>query len=217
MAHDVDALGDSEGDGELLLDEQHGDALAADVANDLGDHLDDLRRQALRRLVDQDHARVAEQRAANGQHLLLAAREHARLGLAALPEMGKVGVHLIRCPQGRTGPRGLHADAHVLVDRQVGEDLALLGHIGEAGARDPERPAPREIDAVQPHGARARSDQAHDRLQRRRSARAIAPEQADDLARPDREVHAVQDVALVVVGVQILDLEQRGHATSSPR
>jgi hypothetical protein len=30
-------------------------------------------------------------------------------------------------------------------------------------------------------------------------------------------MHPAQDVALVVVGVQALDLEERAHATSSPR
>src|SRR5204863_3214675 len=114
-------------------------------------------------------------------------------GVAALLELRKVAVHLLRRPPRDTGPRGLHADAQVLVDGQIGEDLALLGHIGETRSRDPERPLTREIDASQSYRARARLNQAHDRLQRRRSARAVAPEQADGFARPDREMHPMED------------------------
>src|SRR5262249_34949378 len=47
MAHYVDPLRDAHGDGELLLDQQHRDALGADGANHLGDDLYDLRCQAL--------------------------------------------------------------------------------------------------------------------------------------------------------------------------
>ena len=39
-------------------------------------------------------------------------------------------------PALRAGHRRLLAHAQVLVDRQVGEDLALLGHVGQAGAAD---------------------------------------------------------------------------------
>ena len=46
---------------------------------------------------------------------------------------------------------------------------------------------------------------------------AVAAEQADDLARADGEMHPAQDVALAVVRVELFDLEQPAHATSSPR
>ena len=50
---------------------------------------------------------------------------------------------------------------------------------------------------------------AHDRLDGGRAARAVASEQADDLARADAERHALQDVALAVIGVQVVDLKHR--------
>ena len=53
--------------------------LCLQLARWCGHHLgDDLRRQALRRLVHQQHARIAHQRAADRQHLLLAARQMRR-------------------------------------------------------------------------------------------------------------------------------------------
>ena len=52
---------------------------------------------------------------------------------------------------------------------------------------------------------------AHDRLDRRRAAGAVAAEKADDLAFADAERDALQDVALAVVRVEVVDLK---HAPS---
>ena len=61
---------------------------------DGGHHLgDDLRREAFRRLVHQQHARIGHQRAADREHLLLAA--------------GKIGRHL-RAPLGEPREHGEH-------------------------------------------------------------------------------------------------------------
>ena len=48
-----------------------------------------MRRQPLGRLVDHDEFGVAHQRAANRQHLLLAARQHAGRGVGALAQGGE--------------------------------------------------------------------------------------------------------------------------------
>ena len=46
----------------------------------------------------------------------------------------------------------------------------------------------------------------------------LRPEQTDDFAGANAHRDAMQDMALVVVGVQVFDLEQAVHAcTSSPR
>src|SRR5215471_20875408 len=73
MAHHVQPLGELERNGELLLDEQQRDAPALDLAEEVGDELDDPWREALGRLVDHDEIRVAHERASEGEHLLLAA------------------------------------------------------------------------------------------------------------------------------------------------
>ena len=57
-------------------------------------------------------------------------------------------------------------------------------------------------------------DEAHDGLERRALADAVAAQQADDLALADVERDAVQDVALAVVGVQVLDRDERVDAVS---
>src|SRR3546814_12073812 len=70
--------------------------------------------------------RVAQQRAAHGQHLLLAAREAAGLGVAPLLEAREVVEHLLHRPLHAAGARGLLAHAQILVhrseERRVGKE-----------------------------------------------------------------------------------------------
>ena len=75
VEHD-DVARDRRDDAEVLLDEQHGRQLATPLEHprDLGD---ERRREALRRLVDEQHAVVVQQRAGDRDHLLLAAGERA--------------------------------------------------------------------------------------------------------------------------------------------
>ena len=62
----------------VLLDEEHGQALArVEVGDDLEDLLDDERGEPERRLVEQQQFWPAHQRARDGEHLLLAARQRA--------------------------------------------------------------------------------------------------------------------------------------------
>ena len=134
--HDV--VGDVKNELGVLL-HQH-DRQAAflqfpDRGHDLGD---DLRRQALRRLVHQQHARVLHQRAADRQHLLLAAgqmrgdlvlslgkpREHAEHGVDGPGRVPAAGVGL---------SRGHH---QVFPHRQALEDAAALRDQRHAARRD---------------------------------------------------------------------------------
>ena len=77
VEHD-DLLRDARDDGEVLLDEQHGRELrgALERRRDLGD---EQRREPLRRLVDEQHRVLVQERAGDRDHLLLAAGERAGL------------------------------------------------------------------------------------------------------------------------------------------
>src|SRR6478609_596435 len=72
---DVAVLRDRQRHGGVLLDQQDRGALAVDVEDDVADGLDDLRREAEARLVEQQHRRLRHHRAADREHLLLAAGE----------------------------------------------------------------------------------------------------------------------------------------------
>ena len=85
----VGPVGALQGLGGVLLDEQDRGALAVDLGDDVEDLGDQHRRQAHRRLVEEEHLGLGHQRPADGEHLLLAAREGAA-GLAlALEEPGE--------------------------------------------------------------------------------------------------------------------------------
>ena len=96
---DDDVVGDVEGELGVLLDQQDRQPLLLQ-APDRGHHLgDDLRRQALRRLVEQQHPRVRHQRPADRQHLLLAARQDAGIVLAPLGELREGVEHPLEGPR----------------------------------------------------------------------------------------------------------------------
>jgi hypothetical protein len=80
--------GDPAHDAEVLLDEQHGRQLGEPLEH-AGHVRDEGRREALRRLVDEQHTVVVQQRPRDRDHLLLPARERAGPLRPALLELGK--------------------------------------------------------------------------------------------------------------------------------
>ena len=66
-----------------------GDAVRPQRTDQVEDRLDDLRREAERGLVEQQELRLGHERAGDGEHLLLAARQRAGELLAALGSTGK--------------------------------------------------------------------------------------------------------------------------------
>mmetsp|Transcript_3835 Transcript_3835/g.9332 ORF Transcript_3835/g.9332 Transcript_3835/m.9332 type:complete len:237 (+) Transcript_3835:425-1135(+) len=209
MAHHIAALGDLERDGELLLDQQHAQPPRLQCLQVFGHQLDDLGRQALGGLVDHDQVGVAHQRAAQRQHLLLATREHAGLGVLALLQAREHPVHVVEAPARRLGATPLLAQHQVLVDGQPGEDIAVLRHIAQAQLRDVVGLAADQLGIAEPDRTLG-VDLAHDGLDHGRAAGAVAAEQGDDLAGLDGQVDAVQDVAFAVPGVEVGDVEGGG-------
>ncbi len=101
------------------------------------------------------------------------------------------------------------AHRQVLADGEAGEDLAALRHVADAAADPLVRRLVGDVVAVEQHPARAHRHHAHQALQQRRLADAVAAEHDRDLADPRLERDAAQDVRAAVVLVQRLGLEQR--------
>src|SRR3989449_3100255 len=84
LQHELPALeharpvGERERLADVLLHQQHRDAVRVDGPHRLEDPRDEHGRQAERRLVQHEHARARHERPADRAHLLLAARERAR-------------------------------------------------------------------------------------------------------------------------------------------
>ena len=95
----------------------------------------DQRRKTLGRFVHQQHARVGHQRAADGEHLLLAARERAGGLFLALTEARKGLEHRIERPLFRDLAACLaRGDNEIFVDRQAGKNAPPLRHQADATA-----------------------------------------------------------------------------------
>ena len=115
-------------------------------------------------------------------------------------------------------PPGLHhrRQHQVLLDVQAREDAALLRAVGEAQPGDLVGRLADRLAALEGDRAGALLDDAHDRLQRRRLAGAVAAQQRHQLAAADLEAHAVQDVRFAVPGLQAVDLEQCSQRMTRP-
>ena len=81
--------------------------------------------------------------------------------------------------------------------------------------RDGVRRPAGDVGAVELHRARARPHHAHQALQRRALAGAVAAEQRHHLVRLDPQRHVEQDVRVAIVAVEPIDLEQ-AHARVHP-
>ena len=129
---DVGAVGQLEGQEDLLLHEQDGQPVALEPRHGRVELVHHERRQAERGLVEHEQARPREERHRDRQHLLLAAGQGAGELAAAGGEDGEEGPGpLERPPQPL---RRRHREApqlQVLLDRHRREQAASLGDQGQ--------------------------------------------------------------------------------------
>src|SRR6266849_4349859 len=165
---DVGMVGDAEGHVRVLLDEQHGRACSADLADDPEDLLDQQRCESKGRLVEQKQAWRCHQRPSDGEHLLLAAAQRPGAlpqPLAQAWEVVEYARLLMAC--GTDLPSGVPTEQQVLAHGEVREDLSSLGHLNDPGPH--QTVWPRSIDslAVELDRAACRPQETGDHAQRR--------------------------------------------------
>src|SRR5262249_35614508 len=86
--HHVMTVRDRGGEFQILLHEQDGEALGLQPADGGPDLLDDDRRQALGGLVEEEQSSAGAEDPADGEHLLLTARELGPLTVEPFPQVG---------------------------------------------------------------------------------------------------------------------------------
>ena len=184
LVHDAAALDDggAVGDAEdllrVLLDQDRREAFLADDALERREQLlDDDRREAFERLVEQDDARVEDQRAADREHLLLAAGE---LVAEIAPPLGEPREHRVDLAGGPR-PRARHG-GEVFVDGERLEDVALLRHPADAGMGALVGAQAGDVAPAEPDRAAAIARHADDGVDQRGLAHAVAAEQRERLA-----------------------------------
>ena len=134
----------------VLLHEQDRRALGVDVGDDLEDLLDEDRREAERRLVEEEQLRAGHERATDGEHLLLAARQGAALLCRPLAkpreEVEHAGRVLVGCrPALRVKPPIWRFS--VTVRRE--KIRRPFRRMADAAAHEPERVGTRDLVAVE--------------------------------------------------------------------
>src|SRR5262249_19296120 len=100
----------------------------------------------------------------------------------------------------------------IFLDIETAEDAPILVHELHAGQRDLVALPPGDVFAVEEHLATARPEHAHEALQSRALARAVASKKRDHLVPLHAQRHIEEDVRIPVVAVETADFEQ-AHAS----
>ncbi len=152
--------------------------------------------QRTERLVEQQCRRTIDERASQGDPLLLPPRQ-----LARAPALQPLELHDAedrKDPLAVLGTRHLlhlQPEGDVVVDRHVGEERVLLeDHVHRPAVRR----HPGHVLALEQHAALVRHLEACDHAERRRLPAATRPEQREELAFPDGERHVPHGLGLAV-------------------
>ena len=147
----VAAVGDAQRQRDLLLGDDDGEAVAAQVAEGGVGIGRQLRRQPGGRLVEHEQARLAHQRPADREHLLLASAHRRRPLPLPFSEAGEQGEDEVA--PGRVRASRVGAEVEVFVDGHLREQVPLGRDVGEAESGDAMRPPSRDGVAVEAHRA----------------------------------------------------------------
>ncbi|KAG0945729.1 hypothetical protein G6F31_014412 [Rhizopus arrhizus] len=204
----VAVLGDLQRLAHVLLHQEQGQAVGVDGAQRTEDLLHDDRRQAHRRFVQQQQAGLGHQGPADGQHLLFAARQRARVLIPALfqaREHGKATLDLGGQFRGRLLAQ--EGAQHQVVEHGLGRDhLAAFRHVGDTQPHalvrtDATQVLPGERDG--PRGLLEARQRAHHRA----LARAVAADDGHDLVRVHMQRRPLQCVDGAVADRQVFDIQ----------
>ena len=109
------------------------------------------------------------------------------------------------------------AEQEVRLDREGGEHLPSLGHLGQPSRDDPARRPARHIAATDADVPTRGDEDAAGSVQQRALTRTVRADQRDTLARVDVQRDAVDRDGGAVADDDVLELEQRGHMVAVPR
>lgn len=103
----------------------------------------------------------------------------------------------------RVSPRqGLQTQQQVLAHRELGDDLAALGHVADAGPGPLVGRQGGEVPLADLHGATALAQQTDHRFEHGGFAHAVEADQADHLGGLHAQVHIAKDVAFAVENIE---------------
>ncbi len=199
----------------VLFDQQdRGLLFGVESLDNVEDFFDQERGQPHRRLVQQHDARLLHERAANGQHLLLAARKGAALLEHTLFETREEGEDVLDTAlEFAAVVDQIRAHLQVFEHSQHRKDAAAFGYMADAHLDEFVGRHCRQRLPLQSDFAAARAQDAGDCAQRGAFAGAVTADEGDDFTFVDFEGYTLERVDLTVVAVNFVQFEQRGcHA-----
>jgi hypothetical protein len=138
------------------------EAVGVELADEREHLLDQQRREAERRLVEDQQARLAHQPASDRQHLLLAARQRAgRLGPALLEAREDLD-HAFEIARAVLLAAPIGAELEVVPHREIGKHAPPLGHLDQPRLDDAGRARAADLAAVEADRAAERPVEAAD-------------------------------------------------------
>jgi len=105
----------------------------------------------------------------------------------------------------------------VFLDVQAAENAPLFVHELHAGLGDRVALLPGDFGAVEQNGAGARLNDAHQALQGRGLAGAVAAKQRHHFVTLDGQRDVEEDVGIPIIGIESVDLKQAHAACTPPR
>ena len=213
-AHDDDAVADRKGLAHVLLHQQYRHApLGPQPRDRLDQVLEQLRRQPDARLVQQQHLRSGQQRTRNADHLLLPAAQRARHAPGELLDPRQQFQHVVdpRRALALRHARGPQRQAEYLQHRQVREHPAPFRHQRHAGRAQRRRAVLRQLLPEHADLAGRRPMQPEQHPQQRGLAGAVMADQAQPLARRQRQGDILQHLPPAIARGQAGRLDRRGR------
>src|SRR5690606_14003338 len=167
-------------------------------------------------LVEKQDLGAVHEGAADGQHLLFAARKERAVLMLALLEDGELIEDLFETPPalGSVGDREA-AELEVLAHAEAAQDVAPLGDVHDPRWGNVVGADRRDGPALEQDAAGAGAHQPGDGLERRGLAGAVGAEESHDLAAANLEIDVLDRIDAAVAGGYVLELQDdvrlRGH------
>ena len=177
--------------------------------------VDHRRREAQRRLVEQQDARLRHQAARDGEHLLLAAGEQPGAARQPFAQAREALQQRLDLGFAIDIPPRVCAEHDVVAHGQFGKHLAAFRHQRDAARGDPMRGQLLDPLVVEHDRARHRPQQAGHRAHRRRLAGAVGAEQRHHLAGLHRERHLFEHRRRAIAGAELETRQDRIAASRS--
>ena len=175
-----------------LLDHENGRAAITQSEDHRVDLVHDPGRQPHTGLVEEQQLRAGHERPADRQHLLLSARERPGQRIAALAQNREDSIDLFkRLVAFGSRPRE-GTQTQIVLDGQRSEDLAALGHLGDAQPDARFRRRAVDARALERDDARAMSLQPRDSVEQGRFSGAVRPDQRHEFAFRDVDIYGME-------------------------